>query len=172
MNQINQHSMPLDRIFHNMTSVREFLIICGGFGYNSHTNYNDMGSYNTTNGIWKRYIPPIQLGDIREYPKICAFGNKVYTCGIDPLYLRAKKIDSLVSLDVTNSKWENLYLRTEEDNGPPPIHLRIIFFYNESVYDFGTRQDDIQSYEDASDEDTSDDEEYLHNSRKVMYKFC
>ncbi|KII65625.1 hypothetical protein RF11_14253 [Thelohanellus kitauei] len=139
-----------------MTSVREFLIICGGCDYSSRADYNDMLSYNTVSSVWKRYQPPVQL-DVSNHPKICSFDNK----------MAAIKIDSLVSLDVTNSKWDILFFRTEEDNVPPPILLRIIFCYNESLYVFGNRLDDNQS-----DEDTSDDEEYLHDSRKVTYKFC
>ncbi|KII72042.1 hypothetical protein RF11_05932 [Thelohanellus kitauei] len=104
MSTENLQTMPGGRVDHDMVSVRQFLVICGGYDCMSGAVCDDLLIYNTISCVWKRYQPPIELEKIVRYDKICAFDNKVYICGIEHPLEIVHHIKSLVSFDVTNSK--------------------------------------------------------------------
>ncbi|KII66641.1 hypothetical protein RF11_01907 [Thelohanellus kitauei] len=155
----NQQKVLENRICYRMTSVREFLIICGGYDYISGAANNALFSYNTIRGVWKRYPLPIKLENISRYPKICSFGNKVYMCGVDSPYVIDPKIYYLVSFNVTDSTWQILYLHDVDHacNEPPPMRVNLLFYHNESLYVLGMNRDNQNSEDD---------------DRNIIYKFC
>ncbi|KII69231.1 hypothetical protein RF11_04003 [Thelohanellus kitauei] len=128
-----------NRVNYCSVSVREFLVIYGGYNFRTNTNCHDLWSYNTMSCVWKRHPTPIELEDVRRHTKICAYENKVYLCSIKYPARDTIEINSLFSFEVINSKWETLYSYSVHgnDNRPHSISVCLFFYHHESLYLMG-----------------------------------
>ncbi|KII63903.1 hypothetical protein RF11_04572 [Thelohanellus kitauei] len=142
-----------------MTSIGEFLIICGGDGDESGIDYSDLWCYNTINGAWKQYEIPVLSRDIHVDRRICANENLLYIMSQESREDDFRQIFSLVSFNVANATFNTLYTRPFDsyDDTPPPMVFSLFFSHNGSVYVMGRR---------ASEDDDEDDD------FEVIYKFC
>ncbi|KII65618.1 hypothetical protein RF11_10056 [Thelohanellus kitauei] len=152
MNLENLQRLPEKRTFQSMVSVREFLIICGGSDFEASRGYNDLWSYNTISGVWKRYELPIEVKNT-FYPMTCAVGNLVYIFGAEVFENDFYHINSLFSFDVTHGTWTNVYYRSDGDeNTIEKIKFSIIFYHDGFLYVMGTGEED--------------------SNLNLIYKFC
>ncbi|KII66647.1 hypothetical protein RF11_01913 [Thelohanellus kitauei] len=152
------------RVSFNLSSTREFLIVSGGKKQNNRTYYDEILVHNTISGVSKRYKSPFKM---KYFPisMICSAGNKVYMCCMKTHTHGCPNIISLISFDVTNARWENLYSHTENYcvNETLSLDLDLFFYHNESLYAFGLYCGQYNSEE----EDNSDEPD-----TSGMYKFC
>ncbi|KII62216.1 Tip elongation aberrant protein 1 [Thelohanellus kitauei] len=123
-----------------MTSLREFLIIYGGYENSICAECNELWAYNTISDVWKRYKTPIEIKDTPLSSSICSAGNIVYVFGgnsIDDDDYR--QTNSVVSFDLNNNRWEILYPHTDDndENTPPPMCSNLLFYHNGSLYVYG-----------------------------------
>ncbi|KII72561.1 hypothetical protein RF11_13258 [Thelohanellus kitauei] len=140
MNQRNGEKMPANRLNHCMTSVKEFLIIYGGCESNTRTICNDLLSYNTIGGIWKRHQPPIEIKDTSLSSSICSVGYLVYIFGGDCFDdYTYRQTNSIVSFDIITSTWDIVYSHADDYGpySPPPMSENYLFYHDGSLYVFG-----------------------------------
>ncbi|KII60908.1 hypothetical protein RF11_13428 [Thelohanellus kitauei] len=136
MNLQNHQRMPKGRYFKDMVSVHEYIIFFGAMDRNSAQASNDFWTYNSISGVWKRYQPPIELGNICNNPKMCVVGNKVYICGMKYSDNGYPFISSLVSFDFINATWETLYYYAEDhdNNSLPQMDVSLFFCHKKCLY--------------------------------------
>ncbi|KII71178.1 Kelch domain-containing protein 10 [Thelohanellus kitauei] len=136
MNLRNEHTGPKNRLYHCGTTVREFLIIYGGYDCKEGVECNDLWIHNTINGVWKQYPTPIELKDTPVSSSICAIGNVVYIFGGQCLQDNHRPTNSLISFDINTATWKTVYPHTGGfDRGiPPPMYGNLIFSLNGSLY--------------------------------------
>ncbi|KII62214.1 hypothetical protein RF11_06585 [Thelohanellus kitauei] len=139
MNLGTEQTMPGSRVYNCMVNVHEFLIICERYLSLSGAAYNDVSSYNTVSGVWKLHRRQMEQEEVYSYTKICAHGNNVYICSIDNHYGEVPQINSIVSFNVINDKWETVYSPSEErdDNEPGPMYVSLFIYHNGSLYIMG-----------------------------------
>ncbi|KII71144.1 Nitrile-specifier protein 5 [Thelohanellus kitauei] len=136
MDQGNEQIGPKNRAFHCMTSIREFLIIYGGYENKTGTECNELLSYNTISGVWKRYQTPIEIKDRCVSSSICTVGNFVYIFGGKCSSFRNRLTNCLVSFDITSGIWETLFPHTDDydQNTPPPMWGNLLCSHNSCLY--------------------------------------
>ncbi|KII70807.1 Kelch domain-containing protein 10 [Thelohanellus kitauei] len=136
MSVYNDHTGPEDRVYHSMTSVREFLIIYGGLTHWCREEHYGLWTFNTINGVWRRYELPIGVKDTPISSSICAVGNLVYIFGGTSLIDHFRRTNSLVSFDITNGTWQTVYSHTDihDENTPPPMYGNLLFYHDGSLY--------------------------------------
>ncbi|KII71142.1 Nitrile-specifier protein 3 [Thelohanellus kitauei] len=136
MNQGNEKTGPTKRIHHRMTSVREFLIIYGGYDTKNHTECNELWRYDTIRGVWKRYQPPIEIKDRCVFSTICTLGNLVYIFGGESFNNIHRQTNCLVSFDISNAAWKILSPHIDEydENTPPPMSRNLLCSNKGSLY--------------------------------------
>ncbi|KII74852.1 Tip elongation aberrant protein 1 [Thelohanellus kitauei] len=140
MSETNEYPGLENRLHHSMTSIREFLIIYGGYDNNTGEERNELWSYNTISDVWKRYPTPIGIKDTCLSSSICSVGNIVYLFGGDCFEEDDyRQGNSLVSFNLTNGSWEILYSNTDDydDNTPPPMCGNLLFYHKQSLYVLG-----------------------------------
>ncbi|KII74848.1 hypothetical protein RF11_12990 [Thelohanellus kitauei] len=124
-----------------MTSIREFLIIYGGYENISGEDLNELWIYNTINGVWKRYQTPIDIKDTCLSASICSIGNLVYIFGGDSFGdgRDYRQSNSIVSFDFVNETWSIVYPHTDDydENTPPPMCENLLLYHNGSLYVLG-----------------------------------
>ncbi|KII74860.1 hypothetical protein RF11_13002 [Thelohanellus kitauei] len=154
MNLESEQLGPGNRIHFCMTSVREFIIIYGGYDCDAGTECNELWRYNTINGLWKRYETPIEIKDTCLSCSICPVGNLVYIFGGSCFCNEYRQTNSIVSFDIDNASWETVFPHTYERdlNTPPPMCGNLLIYHNGCLYIVGTLQVDQD----------------IHN----MYMFC
>ncbi|KII66112.1 Kelch domain-containing protein 10 [Thelohanellus kitauei] len=130
---------PSNRSDYCMTSAREFIIMYGGYDDWSWVAYNELWTYNTINGIWKRYHPPIKGPNACIHSSICSVGNLVYIFGGTVSPDSCLSSNSLISFDVGNATWKIFWEHTDDydQNTPPPMIESCIFHHNGSLYVLG-----------------------------------
>ncbi|KII66109.1 Kelch domain-containing protein 10 [Thelohanellus kitauei] len=130
---------PENRIYHCMTSVRQFLIIFGGWSHSTNKNFNELWIYNTINSVWKRYNAPIETENTCAYSCICAVGYIVYIFGMTVHRFIGGATNCFVSFDISKRTWQNLSPRTIDDcqYKPRPMYGHFIFYLNGSLYILG-----------------------------------
>ncbi|KII61191.1 Kelch domain-containing protein 10 [Thelohanellus kitauei] len=139
MNVDRVQTAPTDRNGHCITSVREFLIIYGGYDGWSFTMNNELWSYNTISGIWKWYQPPMETANACFASTICSVENIVYIFGGSYSPYSVLSTNSLVAFDITNATWRTLspHIEDYDHNSPPPMYGSLIFYHKESLYILG-----------------------------------
>ncbi|KII75001.1 Kelch-like protein 14 [Thelohanellus kitauei] len=140
MNQGNEQIMPANRVHHCMTSVREFLIIYGGSESNTGSVCDELLSYNTISGVWKRHQLPIEIKDTSLSSSICSDGHLVYIFGGDGLdYDNYRQTNSIVSFNIITDTWDIVYSHTDEydQNTPPPMSSNYLLYHDGSLYVLG-----------------------------------
>ncbi|KII68512.1 Nitrile-specifier protein 5 [Thelohanellus kitauei] len=139
MSEGNEPTRPENRSHHCMTSIREHLFIYGGHEHHHGTECNELWSFNTKRGVWKRYQLPQEI-DTPLSSSICSIGNLIYIFGgyrFDGDDYR--QTNSLISFDITESTWEVLYPHTDDYdyNTPPPICGNLLCYHGGSLYILG-----------------------------------
>ncbi|KII67085.1 Nitrile-specifier protein 5 [Thelohanellus kitauei] len=122
-----------------MTSVKRFLIIYGGYiNMNFHFR-NDLLSYDTVSGIWRRYKTLDPTADCCFFSSICSTGNLVYIFGGTDQSCSYSCTNSLLSFDLTNASWKTVspYMSDYDENKPPPMGNSCIFYHDGSLYVLG-----------------------------------
>ncbi|KII62177.1 Kelch domain-containing protein 10 [Thelohanellus kitauei] len=142
MDSRNAKRIPKPRSGHSMTSVREFLVVYGGFTNLSNMVYNELWTYNTLRCIWKRYRIPLEVKNICLSSSICASGNTVYMFGGTGFPFSVRMTNSLISFNVVTGTWEILspYIDDNDQNTPSPMYGCFIFYYNQCIYAIGGTQ--------------------------------
>ncbi|KII74855.1 hypothetical protein RF11_12997 [Thelohanellus kitauei] len=115
-----------NRVNYCSVSVREFIIIYGGFNVRLKTYYHDLGSYNTISGVWKRHQTHIELENIRLHTKVCAFANKIYICSIEYPARDILQVNSIFSFKITNSNMNTYTWSVVEQIGLRPVFKGIV----------------------------------------------
>ncbi|KII70122.1 Kelch domain-containing protein 4 [Thelohanellus kitauei] len=136
----NDRIYPESRVRHCMTSVREFLIIYGGYENFSGAECNELWSYNTKSDVWLQYIPPSEIKDTCVSSSICSFGNLVYIFGGDSFDgENYRQTNSIVSFDITNATWDVVYPHTDDynPNTPPPMCENLLLYHDGFLYVLG-----------------------------------
>ncbi|KII71245.1 Kelch domain-containing protein 10 [Thelohanellus kitauei] len=154
MNLESNQTIPEGRIEHCMTSIREFLIIYGG--YKELWDYQHYGLWilNTINGVWNQHLPPTEIKNTPLSSSIFAVGNLVYFIGGACRLYGYQATNSLVSFDITTTKWKTVcpHSNDNDPNRPPPSFRNLLVYHSGSLYVLRKTQEN-------EDMDT-------------MYKFC
>ncbi|KII63055.1 Kelch domain-containing protein 10 [Thelohanellus kitauei] len=139
MNEETKQSMPENRIGHCMTSIREFLMIYGGFTDMFDYQHDGLWSYNTISGIWLRHQPPTEIKDTPVCSSICAVGNLVYLFGGACFRYNFRSTNSLIAFDTSNETWKTIFPHTNDydENTPPPMYGNVLLYHNGSLYVLG-----------------------------------
>ncbi|KII71168.1 Kelch domain-containing protein 1 [Thelohanellus kitauei] len=139
MNLRNDKAPPKSLSGYCVTSIREFLIIYGGYDNKERADCNELWSYNTISDVWNRYQTPIEIKDTPTGSSICAVKNLIYIFGGQRLYDNYRHSNSLISFDITSSTWNSLYPHTGDydENTPPPMYATSLYFHNGSLYVLG-----------------------------------
>ncbi|KII72337.1 Kelch domain-containing protein 4 [Thelohanellus kitauei] len=128
-----------------MTSVREFLIIYGGYENNTGEECNEIWSYNTIRGEWKRHKKPIGIKDTCISSSICSDGKLVYIFGGEGFNDGYQQTNSILSFDITNATWDIVYPHTTDYdlNTPPPMCENLFLYHKRSLYVLGGFHDNL-----------------------------
>ncbi|KII65477.1 Kelch domain-containing protein 10 [Thelohanellus kitauei] len=122
-----------------MTSIGEYIITYGGWSHLSSTVCRELRTYNTVNGIWRRYPAPIGTTNSCVLSSICAVGNLVYIFGGTDAPYFGQSTNSLISFDASNARWQILspHIDGYHPNTPPPMIESFIYYHNENIYILG-----------------------------------
>ncbi|KII69235.1 hypothetical protein RF11_04007 [Thelohanellus kitauei] len=128
---------------HCVTSLREFLVVYGGFDDETCRECYELLIYNTLSGIWRSYMPPIDIKSTPLYSSICANGNMVYIFGGSRSRDDDQPTNSLVRFDISNHVWDILFPHTEVFNeSTPNLWLKNLLFYHcGSLYLIGINEE-------------------------------
>ncbi|KII74879.1 Nitrile-specifier protein 5 [Thelohanellus kitauei] len=146
MNQQNEHMRPSNRVHHCMTSVREFVIIYGGYENFNGVECNDLWTYNTITGIWKRHQLEREIKDTCLSSSICSVGNLVYIFGGDCIDgENYRQTNSIISFDITNATWDVVspHIDNYHQNMPPPLCGNLLLHHNGWLYVIGGFNDSL-----------------------------
>ncbi|KII63357.1 Kelch domain-containing protein 10 [Thelohanellus kitauei] len=154
MSQGGERTKPRNRTCHCMTSVREYLIMYGGFTEWCNEEHYGLWIYNTVSGVWRRYQTPIVSANASFESSICTDGNLVYIFGGVCCRNNYLPTNSLISFNIVNDAWKTLspHIDDYDENTPPPMCDNLLFYHNEFLYVLGGINDDEQL--------------------DTMYKFC
>ncbi|KII63056.1 Kelch domain-containing protein 10 [Thelohanellus kitauei] len=139
MNSDDELMEPGARTGHCMTSVGEYVILYGGHDESTSSVFNELSSYNTLRGIWRRYQPPSDPHQGFYSSSICANGKFVYIFGGLHSPDENEETNSLISFDIHNASWQTLSPHTEDcdQNTPPPMFRSCIFYHSGYLYIIG-----------------------------------
>ncbi|KII61156.1 hypothetical protein RF11_16439 [Thelohanellus kitauei] len=122
-----------------MTSVREFIIVYGGYDDQQSRNCNELWIYNTLRDSWRLHKAPAEKENCCVDSAICTFGNSVYIFGGCSISHPVRATNSIITFDIINETWQNISPHIDNTclNTPPPMFRSCIFYHNGSLYVVG-----------------------------------